>query len=41
LVPTYVYTGLIFKHEDLYQLNVIARPYIATYFCGSKSGKLK
>jgi hypothetical protein len=37
---SYVYTGLTFKHEDLYQINVIAGPYIATYFCGSKGAKL-
>jgi len=41
LIPSYVSTGLIFKHEDLCQINVIAAPYIATYFCGLKVGKFK
>jgi len=41
LVPTYVYTGLTFKHADLCQISVIAEPYIATYFCGLKDDKLK
>ena len=33
--------GLVLKHEDLYEINVIAGPYIATYFCGLKGGKLQ
>jgi len=41
LIPACVYTGLIYKHKDLCKINIIEGPYIATYFCGSKDGKLK